>query len=156
MNNTLYKTLAFGALAGMRSLAAPALLSHFVSKDESKPLQQTPFSFLGNSTVSKVLKGLAVSEMVGDKLPSVPDRIETPSLLVRSTSGATLGAALYHLKGGNELLGAALGAAAAVAATYGSFYLRKYLCENTSLTNVTLGSLEDAVVVGSGLKASQL
>lgn len=156
MNNTLYKTLALGALAGMRSLAAPTLLSHFLSENGSSPLQNTPLRFLGNSTVAMVLKGLAVSEMVGDKVPGAPDRIELPSLIMRSTTGAVAGAAVYLMNNKKAAEGAAIGAAAAIAATYGSFYLRKTLCENTSLADPIYGALEDALVVASGIKAAQL
>lgn len=156
MNNTLYKTLAFGALAGMRSLAAPTLLSHFLSRDGKSLLQDTPLSFLGNSTVAMILKGLAASEMVGDKVPGVPDRIEPPSLIMRSASGALAGAALYLMNNKKAYEGAAIGAAAAIAATYGTFYLRKTLSKNTSLADPIYGALEDALVVASGFKAAQL
>lgn len=156
MNNTLSKALAFGALAGMRSLAAPTVLSHFLSKDGSNALQNTPLSFLGNNTVAMALKGLAVSEMMGDKVPGVPDRIEAPSLIMRSGSGALAGAAVYLMNRKSWAEGAAIGAAAAIAATYGSFYLRKTLCEKTSLADPILGAIEDALVIGSGMKAGQL
>ncbi|RDV16732.1 DUF4126 family protein [Pontibacter diazotrophicus] len=156
MNNTLYKTLAFGALAGMRSLAAPTLLSHFVSEDGSSPLQHTPLRFLGNSTVAMVLKGLAASELVGDKMPGVPDRIELPSLIMRGTTGAVAGAAIYLMSHKKAAEGAAIGAVAAIAATYGSFYLRKTLCEKTRLADPIYGALEDALVIASGIKAAQL
>ncbi|WP_162053270.1 DUF4126 family protein [Pontibacter pamirensis] len=156
MNNTLYKTLAFGALAGMRSLAAPTLISHFVSQDENSPLQNTPLRFLGNSTVAMVLKGLAASELVGDKVPGVPDRIELPSLIMRSATGAVAGAAIYLINHKKAVEGAAIGAAAAIAATYGSFYLRKTLCEKTSLADPIYGALEDALVIASGIKAAQM
>ncbi|GAB3530018.1 DUF4126 family protein [Pontibacter brevis] len=156
MNNTLYKALAFGALAGMRSLAAPTLLSHFLSEAGSAPLRNTPLRFLGNSTVAMVLKGLAASEMLGDKVPGVPDRIEPPSLVMRSASGALAGAAVYMMNNRKAIEGAAVGAAAAVAATYGSFYLRKTLCEKTSLADPIFGALEDALVIASGMQAAKL
>lgn len=156
MNDTLLKTLAFGALAGMRSLAAPTLLSHFLSENENSPLQDTPLKFLGNSTVAMVLKGLAASEMVGDKVPGVPDRIELPSLMMRSASGALAGAAVYMMNNKKAAEGAAIGAAAAIAATYGSFYLRKTLSEKTSLADPIYGALEDALVIASGIKAAKI
>ena len=156
MNDTLYKALAFGALAGMRSLAAPTVLSHFISRDDSSPLQDTPLRFLGSSTAAMVLKGLAATEMVGDKVPGVPDRIEPPSLIMRGASGALAGAAIYLMNHKKALEGAAIGAAAAIATTYASFYLRKTLSEKTSLADPVFGALEDALVVASGMKAAQL
>lgn len=156
MENKLYKALAFGVLAGMRSLAAPMLLSHFLSKNENSPLQNTPLRFLGNGTVALALKGLAASEMAGDKIPNAPDRIKAPSLLMRGASGALVGAAVYMMDNGKALEGAAIGAAAAVGATYGSFYLRRYLSGHTSFADPVFGALEDALVIGSGMKAAQL
>lgn len=156
MTNTLYKALALGALAGMRSLAAPTVLSHFLSKAGSNPLRYTPLGFLGNNTVAMVLKGLAASEMMGDKVPGIPDRIEAPSLVMRSGSGALAGAAVYLMNNKRWSEGAAIGAAAAIATTYGSFYLRKALGEKTGFADQIFGALEDALVVGCGMKAGQL
>ncbi|WP_345156417.1 DUF4126 family protein [Pontibacter saemangeumensis] len=156
MENTLYKALAFGALAGLRSQAAPMLLSHFLSKNHSSPLQRTPLRFLGNAKVAMALKGLAASEMAGDKLPQAPDRIAVPSLFVRGASGALVGAAVYMMSNEKAFKGAAIGAAAAVAATYGSFYLRQYLSGHTRLADPVLGAIEDALVIGSGMKAARM
>lgn len=156
MENKLYKALAFGALAGMRSLTAPMLLSHYMSKSISNPLQHTPLRFLGTSTAALALKGLAASEMAGDKIPNAPDRIILPSLLMRSASGALVGAAVYLMNNGKAFEGAAIGAVAAMGATYGSFYLRQYLSAHTRFADPVFGVLEDALVVGSGMKAAQL
>ena len=46
--------------------------------------------------------------------------------------------------------GVLLGSAAAVAGTYGSFYLRKELKRLTGIADPILGVLEDALVVKSG------
>ena len=156
MENKLYKALALGALAGVRSLAAPMLLSHFLSKNENNPLQNTPLRFLGSSTVSLALKVLSATEMAGDKLPNAPDRIEAPSLFMRGASGALVGAAVYMMHRSKPLEGAFIGTAAAIGATYGSFHLRQYLSGHTRFADPVFGALEDALVVGSGMKAARL
>ncbi len=94
--------------------------------------------------------------MLGDKLPGVPDRIAAPSLLARGASGALVGAAVYLMNNGKAMEGAAVGAVAAVGATFASFYLRRYLSEHTSVADPVIGAIEDALVVGAGLKAAQL
>ncbi|WP_299754939.1 DUF4126 family protein [uncultured Pontibacter sp.] len=155
MEKTLYKTLAMGALAGMRSLSAPALLSRALNENKNGALAATPLKYLQNKYVANTLTGLAATELLGDKIPGVPDRIEVPSLLFRATSGAVVGAAVYASNHEKLLKGAAIGAAAAVAATYLSFYLRKTLCEKTTIADPVIGALEDALVLGSGLKAAR-
>ena len=145
-----------GALAGMRAVSAPALLSRTLSDDNNSALASTPFRFLQNKYVANALTGLAATEIIGDKMPDVPDRIELPSLLVRTASGALVGAALYLGNREKALEGAAIGAAAAIAGTYASFYLRRALNRNSALTNPVLGAIEDALVMGSGIQATKI
>ncbi|PTX18320.1 putative membrane protein [Pontibacter mucosus] len=144
-----------GALAGMRSLSAPALLSRALLDKQNTNLSGTPFRFLQHRYVANTLTGLAATELLGDKLPIAPDRIETPSLLMRAASGAAVGAAVFAGRHKSMAEGAALGAVAAVAATYASFYLRKFLCEKTGIADPVFGALEDVLVVASGLKAAK-
>ncbi|RIJ41421.1 DUF4126 family protein [Pontibacter oryzae] len=156
MKKILYKTLALGALAGLRSLSAPALLSRNLSSRNEGLLQNTPLHLLENKTVATVLSGLSATELLGDKLPGIPDRIELPSLLFRGASGALVGAAIYLSDRKNAAEGAALGALGAVAATYASFYLRKSLGKATGIADPVFGALEDALVVSSGLQVAKM
>jgi len=151
----IYKAMALGALAGMRSLSAPALLSRALPDKHHVDLAGTPLRFLQNRYVSYTLMGLAATELLGDKLPVAPDRIEKPSLLMRAGSGAMVGAAVYAGNRKSMTTGAAIGAVAAVAATYASFYLRKILGDRTHIADPVIGILEDVLVVGSGLKAAR-
>lgn len=156
MKTILYKTLALGALAGLRSFSAPALLSRNLSSRNQGLLQDTPLHLLENKTMATVLSGLSATELLGDKIPGVPDRIEAPGLLFRGASGALVGAAIYLSNRKNAAEGAAIGAIAAVAATYASFYLRKSLGKATGIADPVFGALEDALVVTSGLKAAKM
>lgn len=153
--NPLYKALAMGAIAGMRSLSAPALLSHVLKEDKSGALAQTPLAFLQNEYVANTLTGLAATELVGDKTPAAPDRTELPSLLFRAASGALVGAAIYAINRKRLSEGAAVGAVSAVASTYASFYLRKSLDQHTGIADPVIGALEDALVLISGLQAAK-
>lgn len=155
MKKSFYKALAMGALAGMRSMSAPALLSRALQEHKNKALSGTPLKYLQNKYVANTLTGLAATELLGDKWPGVPDRIELPSLLVRAASGAAVGAAIYAGNHKSLASGAAVGAVAAVAATYASFFLRKTLSDKTTIADPVLGVLEDALVLGSGLKAAR-
>lgn len=156
MKKLISKTLVMGTLAGMRAVSAPALLSRTLSDEKNSALSHTPLRFLQNKYVANTLTALAASEIIGDKIPNVPDRIEMPSLLTRMASGALVGAALFMSNRQNGVQGAAIGAAAALAGTYASFYLRKALRDNTSISDPVYGALEDALVMGSGYQAGKM
>ncbi|MBF9254543.1 DUF4126 family protein [Pontibacter sp. 172403-2] len=148
-NNPIWRTLGLGAIAGMRSMTAPALLSNELSNAPTAALAGSPLRYLQHGPVATGLKLLAASELVGDKIPGMPDRISPPILLPRALSGALVGATIFTVHQDSWIKGAAIGAAAAVAATYGSFYLRKLM--NKYAPNAVSGALEDALTLGSGL-----
>ncbi|OUJ71912.1 DUF4126 domain-containing protein [Hymenobacter crusticola] len=151
MATKFWQTVGLGVLAGMRSMTAPALLSHSLANNPSKKLGKSRLRFLQSPTTATVLKVMAGGEMVGDKLPNAPDRTVPPVLGGRIVSGALVGAATYRAAGGKALQGALLGSAAAVAATYGALALRKYLGKATGLPDTVWGLTEDATTVASGL-----
>ncbi len=94
---------------------------------------------------------MALGEFVGDKMPSAPNRIATPGLVFRSLSGAVAGASIYKASGGNIYAGALLGGVTAVAATFGSFFLRKAIVKQAHLIDPVIGGIEDAIVLGAGI-----
>jgi uncharacterized membrane protein len=146
-----WKAIGLGAIAGIRSLSAPVLLSLELSKLSPLQLQGSPLRYLHSGPVATAIKVLAATELAGDKLPQMPNRTTLPSLVARTASGALVGAALFTLSRDKALTGALVGGLAALAATYGSFYLRGALHHYGQVPNVTAGLLEDAVMVSSGL-----
>lgn len=148
-DSPIWRTLGLGAIAGMRSMTAPALLSNELSKAPTEALVGSPLRYLQHGPVATGLKLLAASELIGDKMPGMPDRIDPPALLSRAASGALVGATIFTVHRDSWLKGAAIGAAAAVAATYGSFYLRKLM--NKYAPNAVSGAVEDALTLASGL-----
>jgi uncharacterized membrane protein len=150
-NNHYWKAIGLGALAGMRALTAPALLSHQLSKAEPALLENSPLRYLKSGPVALGLKLLAASELAGDKLPNMPDRTALPSLAVRAACGALVGAAIFTSSRDKALTGALVGGLAAVAGTYGSFYLRQALGEYGHVPNTIAGLMEDAVMLSSGI-----
>jgi len=98
---------------------------------------------------------MALGEFIGDKMPSAPNRIALPAIISRSISGAVAGASIYKATGGNLYTGAILGSVTAVAATFGSFYLRKALVKQANLIDPIIGSIEDAIILGAGLSLAE-
>ncbi len=145
------QVVTLGLLAGMRSMSAPAITSSILSRQHNKSIANSPFKFLQSGITAKLLSALAIGEFVGDKIPSAPDRIAPTALIGRCIAGALSGAAIYQTRRGNSYSGALLGGATALAATFGSFYLRKALVKHAHLIDPVIGTIEDAIVLGTGL-----
>ncbi|WP_167856957.1 DUF4126 family protein [Hymenobacter aquaticus] len=155
MATPFWQTLSLGTLAGLRSMTPLAFLSRSFSKQHSAAIAASPFRLLQSGAAATGLKVLAAGEMVADKLPGMPDRISPTALLGRSLSGALMGAMLYKSGRRSWLGGGLLGGLAAVAGTFGSFYLRKELGRQTQLPDAVWALLEDATVVASSQAASR-
>jgi uncharacterized membrane protein len=145
-----WPVMGFATLAGMRSMSAPAFLSHYLSKQPHSGLTGSPLHFLQKPITATLLKVLAAGEMVADKLPTTPDRTAPPVLLGRLLSGALVGAAWYKSRHGSALGGGLLGGLAAVAATFASYALRTGISKQTDTPIALVGVGEDALVVASG------
>jgi uncharacterized membrane protein len=95
-----------------------------------------------------VLPVLAAGEIVGDKLPMAPPRIEGPGLVGRVVSGAVSG----RVSGGAR--GARVGAAFALAATYPSQSLRSQIVRRTSVPDIACAVPEDLAAASLAAAAS--
>lgn len=160
MNNrdwpTTLQALSLGFLAGMRSMAAPALLSNELRRHGAASDDGALVAFLTAPAVGTALTVLAAGEMVADKLPIVPPRNSPPALLGRAMSGAGVGAGLYQARGRATAIGAALGVAAAVAGAFAGYELRVRLGRALRLPDPLLGVAEDGLVILGGLAALRL
>ena len=146
-SNLALRAAGLGAIAGLRSMAAPAALSRAAAVGRVGGLRDTPFAVLGSSKVSALLTVFEVGELVGDKLPMTPSRTSLPPLLGRAASGAVVGAALFTSERHRSAPGVAFGAAAAVAAAYAGERLRALASEKTGLPDPIVALAEDTVVL---------
>ncbi|OGX83069.1 hypothetical protein BEN48_04035 [Hymenobacter glacialis] len=134
----------------MRSMSAPAFLSHYLSRQPHAGLNGSPLRFLQKPGTATVLKVLAAGELVADKLPTTPDRIALPGMTGRLLSGGLVGAAWYKSRHGSALGGGLLGAAVAFASTIVSYALRTGISEKSGVPSALVGAGEDALVLGGG------
>jgi uncharacterized membrane protein len=139
---------AMGAVAGMRSMSAPAMLGQ-IAKAGLMPERSSRFDFLNDPKVSYPLMALAIGEVVFDKLPVMPKRTKVPSLVGRAITGGLTGASISSSKKRSALLGAAIGAAVAVGVSYGAYHLRRKASEK--VPDRVVGLLEDAIAAGTGM-----
>jgi uncharacterized membrane protein len=143
----LLKTFGLGAIAGLRSMAAPAALSSAVERGDVGGLEDTPFAALGFPGVSRALRLLEIGEMIVDKLPVAPSRTSPPPLLGRAAFGAFVGAALFVSEGRRAAVGGVLGAVSALAGAYAGEHLRLLGAERLGIPDPVVALLEDGVVL---------
>ena len=149
---TPFDAAGLAGIAGLRSMAAPALLSQTLRRGDLAGLRGTPFTALGRPKVSITLQLLMIGEMLGDKAPVVPSRTSTPGLLGRVLSGSLVGAALFGAGDRRPIPGAALGAISAVAAAHVGEKLRVEATDKLGVPNSVAGLLEDGIVLFSGTR----
>ncbi|RYF68593.1 MAG: DUF4126 domain-containing protein, partial [Cytophagaceae bacterium] len=125
MNKSYLRSFQIGFIAGMRAMSAPALLSHKLSQTIPNEHPKSPLHYLAQPTTAKVFKALAGGEILGDKLPSSPNRTSPPQFLARIGMGATCGAVISEVEGQKMPVGAVLGGLGAVAGTLLFFNIRR-------------------------------
>jgi uncharacterized membrane protein len=147
-SSLVWRTLGLGAIAGLRSVAAPAALSRAVERGDVDGLENTPFATLGSPRVSTALRLFEIGEMFVDKLPViVPSRTAPPPLLGRAASGGLVGAALFASGGRRVAAGGVLGAVSAVAAAYATERLRLQIAGRLGIPDFAVALSEDALVL---------
>ena len=140
---------AIGALAGMRSMAAPAALSHALSRSRRKP-DGGVARILSSRVAAGILKVLAAGEIAADKHSATPARTDVAPLAGRAVIGSICAVAIAQRFRGPVLGSAVIGGASAVGAAYAAYYLRKMAGELLPVPDQALGAAEDLVVVSMG------
>ena len=142
---SLAVSAGLGAVAGMRSMLAPALLA-----PRARARDGVVGAALGSRAASRVTPILAVLELMADKWPRMPSRIGPLPLLGRLVSGAMAGMSPQERHGRKRATaGALLGAAGALAAAFGGYHLRR-LAARHRVPGFLAGLFEDAVAVTAG------
>ncbi len=149
-SSLLWRTAGLAALTGARSMMGPALLSRQLRKHPSRRLGRSRLALMQSSRTANMLTLLAAGELIGDKLPSAPDRISPTALAGRALSGAVIGATLSTQLRQSRRTGAAVGVISAVAGAYTTFHLRKRLGQTTGFPDPVWAVLEDGLVIAAG------
>jgi uncharacterized membrane protein len=150
-NREVYAGAALlGAIAGSRSFSAPALVSR-AANSGLLPVSSRPLRFLAGPKTAKTIAFLAVGEFIADKLPFVPNRTASGPLIARALSGGLSGAAFASGRKRSRLVGALLGAAGAIGASYGFYELRRRAGKRFGIPDSLVAVAEDAFVAGAGL-----
>lgn len=140
--------LLIGIVAGLRAMAAPALVSwaaHLGWLD----LSGSWLGFLGNAWVRWILTVLALVELVTDQLPSTPSRTVPVQFGARIATGALSGAAV-GAAGGSMVGGLLAGIAGAIIGSLGGRAFRARLAAAFG-SDRPAAFIEDAVAIGGAL-----
>jgi uncharacterized membrane protein len=139
-------TLLLAGVSGARSMTGVAATSHALAtkRAASAPLAPEPARLLSEPRIAKLAAVAAAAEIVGDKLPSVPDRIAPGPLVGRALSGAVVAAAIAADSRQDRRAAAILGALTAVACAHLSFHARRRLSE---IVEPTLAAVIEDIVV---------
>ena len=150
MKDLTFKVVCAGVVSGMRSMGGPALVSHYLSEHPSETLAQSSFGWIGTARGATITKFLAAGEIIGDKLPMIPNRIALGPLFGRIMSGGLCGASLYTAVGKKPVYGAALGVASAILGAFGFYAARMYLGRVSKIPDPVIGAAEDALAYAAG------
>ncbi|HWF48226.1 MAG TPA: DUF4126 family protein [Bryobacteraceae bacterium] len=144
---------ALGVIAGMRSMAAPAVLGRL---GRTRCLNQGCAANFEKPVVAHTLLALAIGEFIADKLPFMPKRTQIGSLIARMASGAVCGAVFCSALKRSAVVGAITGASAALGATYAFYELRHAASGQLGLPDPAVALAEDAVAAWVGLTVADI
>ena len=145
MNDSMITAAGLGAVTGLRSFQSLAWLSREYA-GRRVPVGATALRrWLADDTVATVIGGLSVGELVADKVPGVPPRIQPGPLLGRAAIGGMVGALVAGRQ--DRVMGAAVGAAAAIVASFGGWLFRMEGARRTGLPDQALAVVEDTTAV---------
>jgi uncharacterized membrane protein len=147
--NLLLLCFLLGVVCGLRSMMAPAAVCwgahlgwlHFAG---------TRLSFIDNPITLIVFTLFGLGELVADKLPNTPARTAPPGLIARIVFGAACAGALAVSTGGSVGVASALGAAGAIAGTFGGYRIRRALTAGGKRPDLSVALIEDLVAIAAG------
>lgn len=152
MSSGIGLLLAFGigAVAGLRSLTAPAAVA-WAAHLGWLNLQGSPLAFMGSVWAVGIFTLLALVEFVTDQLPATPARTTAVPLTARIVMGALSGACLGVAGGASLWPGALLGAIGGIAGAFAGYQARVGLVRALHVPDVVVAIPEDLIAIGLGL-----
>ena len=131
-----------GLVGGQRAMTPLATVAIAGARGEL-PVDNGAPRLLAHPLVATAATLFAIGEMAGDKQKTAPDRIVPIGLIARFGTNAIAGMALAPRR--HRWLGAAIGGATAVAASFPGFHTRMHFLRRYGQTST--GFVEDAAVL---------
>lgn len=143
----LLRSARLGAASGLRSMAAPSQLSRHLAGTTPNAAPGAVGEFLARGPAPSLLQIAALGEMVADKLPGIPDRIEHGPLAGRAFFGSTAGGLCARIHGESMWRGAIVGGIAAVMGAFAGYYVRRALVHGVGLPDLPVALCEDVLAL---------
>ena len=143
---TLVIAFLFGVVSGFRSLTPAAVLAWAV---QGRPeLQNSPLAFMSGSTAAYAFTGLALVELITDKLPFTPSRLTAVPLTARILLGGLCGATVATVGGSALFVGAVIGAIGGLAGAFLGYHVRRNLTAAKKTSDLVVALAEDVLTIG--------
>lgn len=150
---TLLLAFLFGVVSGFRSLAPAAILSWAVQGRAD--LQASPLAFMTGSIAAYVLTGLALVELVTDKLPFTPSRLMAVPLTARILLGGLCGATVAVAGGSTLFVGGIIGAIGGIAGAFLGYHVRRSLTSSNKVPDLAVALAEDVITIAAAFFLSR-
>jgi uncharacterized membrane protein len=144
----LVRAALLGVLSGSRSATPLAVLALNQGTREARGPWQRWRAF--RSPIGRgALVAAGVGELVGDKLPATPSRLDAGPLTGRAVAGAVVGMAMGRTGSGRgrPVAGALVGAVGALVGSWLFARARQAVVRGTGLPDVAVALVEDAVAI---------
>jgi uncharacterized membrane protein len=142
-------SFAIGAVSGLRSMMAPAIVAWSVHRGWLVP-HDSRLAIAGSTTVTALCIFGALGELVVDKLPITPSRLRIPSLMVRAILGGLSAAVLTAAASQAVPVGAIVGGVGGIAGSYAGYHARHALVRATGGRDLPIALIEDAIAIAIG------
>lgn len=146
----VWQTLGLGAIAGVRASAAPAIARH-LNTGFYPALSFPGMIFLRSPVTTMATQLFLANEHENARANHSHDTLELSDLAANIASGAFVGAVIFKKNRQSMLQGMLIGAAAALATSVASFYLRKHADKLPEATKHLTGAFGDAFAYSSGV-----
>ena len=148
--SSLVSALALGVVAGMRSQMPLAILSWKFRGMAEDGKNEVLSALVRKAWFAPALTTLAVGELIGDKLPMTPSRLDTGPLLGRLLFGGLAGGAAANQSGQRSGVGALAGASGALMGSLVGYYARRTIVKASGIPDPVVAIAEDALALGVG------
>jgi uncharacterized membrane protein len=146
----LFVAVGMGFVSGLRAFTPLALVS-WLAVWGWIPLGDSRLAFLGTTTGAVIVSILALGELVGDKWPRTPSRIDAAPLGGRAITGALSATAVCLAAGYPWLLGIFSGGIGAIGGAFGGYHIRRLLTKRLRIPDFIVALVEDLVTIAGTL-----
>ena len=147
----LLVALLLGVSAGLRSMTPLAVVAWAARGWPA--VAGSALGFMAAPITGYVFAALAIGELIADKLPFIPSRLQPGPLGGRVISGALTGAVAAIAMQGSPIVAGLVGAIGGLAGSFGGYAVRRGLTVDRKLPDLPVALAEDVVAIGLALFA---